>query len=431
MARIWIAQKTQKPDFMDRIIEKKKWTTKKILQYAAISLFVIFLAYIFLLRDRSSRLTVDQTQLTSDKVVLDNFREFIPVDGIVLPRTTIYIDAVLGGTVETKFIEDGASVKEGDMILKLSNANMQLSYMDQETRMYDAINNLQNSRIALEQNKFIRQREITNLQYEIDQVTAEFERAKKLYNDGVYTLKEFEDAKRDFDFSSKQLIISLELQRLDSISAEEQKRQIAASVERMKANLTLLQSNMEKLLVRAPADGVLSSFNVEIGETRGAGERLGQIDLLDGYKMRANIDERYVSRVVQGQEAELDFSGKTYQLYVYKIYTGVTGGAFQVDMLFKDEVPDNIKRGQTIQMRLQFSTPTEALILKRGGFFQQTGGNWVYVIDPSGDYAVKRNIRLGRQNTKFYEVLEGLEEGEVMIVSSYEAFGNKDKLILK
>jgi HlyD family secretion protein len=416
---------------MDRIIEKKKWTTKKILQYAAIAVFVFFILYLFLFLDRSSRLNVEKDQVTISKVTLDKFQEFIPVDGIVLPRTTIYIDAVLGGTVEKKFVEDGAEVKKGDVILQLSNANMQLSYMDQETRMYDAINNLQNSRISLEQNKFLRQKEITNLQYQIDQATIEYQRARKLYDDGVYTLKEFEDAKRDFEFSTKQLSISLDLQRLDSISAEEQKRQIAASVERMKTNLTLLRSNMEKLLVRAPADGVLSAFNVEIGETRSEGERLGQIDIMDGYKMRANIDERYVSRVVQGQEAELDFGGKTYQLYVHKIYTGVTGGAFQVDMLFKDEVPDNIKRGQTIQMRLQFSTPTEALILKRGGFFQQTGGNWVYVVDPSGDYAIKRNIKLGRQNTRYYEVLEGLEAGEDVIISSYDNFGNKDKLVLK
>jgi len=416
---------------MDKIIEKKRWTTKKILQYAAIAVFVFFLAYLFLLRDRTSRLKVEKNQVTIAEVMSDNFQEFIPVDGVVQPRTTIYIDAVLGGTVEKKYIEDGAEVIKGDTILKLSNANMQLSYMDQETRMYDAINNLQNSRISLEQNKFIRQQEITNLQYQIDQVTTEYERAQDLYEEGVYTLKEFQDAKRDFDFSSKQLMISLELQRLDSISAEGQKRQIAASVERMKTNLKLLQSNMEKLVVRAPADGVLSSFNVEIGETRSAGERLGQIDIMDGYKMRANIDERYVSRVNPGQEAELDFSGKTYQLYVSKIYTGVIGGAFQVDMYFVDEVPDNIKRGQTIQMRLQFSTPSEALILKRGGFFQQTGGNWVYLVDPSGDFATKRKIRLGRQNTKFYEVLEGLEPGEKVIISSYDNFGNKDKLVLK
>jgi HlyD family secretion protein len=416
---------------MDRIIEKKKWTTKKILQYAAIALFVFFLLYLFIFLDRSSRLNIEKDQVTIATVTLDNFQEFIPVDGVVQPLTTIYIDAVLGGTVEKKFVEDGAEVKKGDVILQLSNANMQLSYMDQETRMYDAINNLQNSRIALEQNKFMRQKEITNLLYQIDGVKIEYDRATKLYEEGVYTLKEFQDAKRDFEFSSKQLSISLDLQRLDSISAEEQKRQISASMERMKANLTLLRSNMDKLLVRAPADGVLTSFDVEIGETKSEGERLGRIDIMNGYKMRASIDERYVSRVVPGQEAELDFGGKTYQLFVNKIYTGVTGGAFQVDMLFRDEVPNNIKRGQTIQMRLQFSTPTEALILKRGGFFQQTGGNWVYVMDPSGDYAVKRNIKLGRQNTRYYEILEGLEAGEEVIISSYDNFGNKDKLVLK
>jgi HlyD family secretion protein len=416
---------------MDRIIEKKKWTARKIIQYGAIAVFVLFLLYLFIFLDRSSRLNVGKDQVTIATVTLDNFQEFIPVDGVVQPRTTIYIDAVLGGTVEKKYVEDGAEVKKDDVILQLSNANMQLSYMDQETRMYDAINNLQNSRISLEQNKFLRQKEITNLLYQIDQVKSEYDRVTKLYDEGVYTLKEFQDSKRDFEYSSKQLLISLDLQRLDSISAEEQKRQISASVERMKANLTLLRSNMDKLLVRAPADGVLSSFNVEIGETRSEGERLGQIDIMDGYKMRASIDERYVSRIVTGQEAELDFGGKTYQLYVNKIYTGVTGGAFQVDMLFKDEVPVNIKRGQTIQMRLQFSTPTEALILKRGGFFQQTGGNWVYVVDPSGDFAVKRNIKLGRQNTRYYEVLEGLEAGEQVIISSYDNFGSKDKLVLK
>ncbi len=416
---------------MDRIIEKKTWTAKRILQISAIAVFALFLIYLLLFRDRSSRLNVNRSQLTIATVTADKFQEFIPVDGVVQPRTTIYIDAVLGGTVERKYAEDGAKISQGDTILKLSNANMQLSYMDQETRMYDAINNLQNTRIALEQNKYQRQKEITGLLYEIDRVTREWERSQMLYDEGVYTKKQFEDARRDYEFSLRQMNISLELQRLDSISAEEQKRQIAASVDRMKTNLKLLRDNMDKLLVRAPADGVLTSFNVEIGETKSAGERLGQIDILDGYKMRANIDERYVSRVFEGQEAEMDFGGSTYLLYINKIYTGVTGGAFQVEMYFKDEVPDNIKRGQTIQMRLQFSTPADALILKRGGFFQETGGNWVYVVDPSGDYAVKRNIRLGRQNTKFYEVLEGLEAGEQVIVSSYENFGGKDKLVLK
>jgi len=416
---------------MDRIIEKKKWTTQRILTIAAVSVFAFFLVYLLFIRDKRSKLFISADQVTIARVMEDKFQEFIPVDGVVQPMNTVYIDVVLGGTVEKKFVEDGALLEEGDTIVLMSNASMQLSYMDQETRMYDAINNLQNSRIALEQNKFLRQREITNLLYQIDQVKTTFARQNTLFKDSVISVKEFEDAERDYNFTMKQLSISLELQRLDSVSAEEQKRQIDASIGRMRANLSQLRENMEKLIVRAPADGVLTSFDVEIGENIPAGTRIGRIDIMGGYKMRANIDERYVSRVEIGQEAELDFSGESYPLNVSKIYTGVTGGAFQVDMLFAGEQPDGIKRGQTIQMRLMFSSASDALIIKRGGFFQETGGNWIYVVDPSGDYAVKREIRLGRQNTRFYEVLEGLEPGEEVIISSYDSFGSKDKLVFK
>lgn len=416
---------------MDRIIEKKKWTTQRILTIAAVVVFAFFLIYLLFIRDKRSKLFISADQVTIARVLEDKFQEFIPVDGVVQPMNTVYIDVVLGGTVEMKFVEDGALLEEGDTIVLLSNASMQLSYMDQETRMYDAINNLQNSRIALEQNKFLRQREITNLLYQIDQVKTNFARQKTLFKDSVISVKEYEDAERDHNFTMKQLSISLELQRLDSVSAEEQKRQIDASIGRMRANLTQLRENMEKLIVRAPAEGVLTSFDVEIGENIPAGTRVGRIDIMGGYKMRANIDERYVSRVEIGQEAELDFAGETYSLNVKKIYTGVTGGAFQVDMMFAGAQPADIKRGQTIQMRLMFSSASDAMIIKRGGFFQETGGNWIYVVDPSGDYAVKREIRLGRQNTRYYEVLEGLEPGEEVIISSYDSFGSKDKLVFK
>lgn len=416
---------------MDRIIEKKKWTTQRILTIAAVALFAFFLVFLIFLRDKRSKLIINKDQVTISAVMEDKFQEFIPVDGVVQPLNTVYIDAVLGGTVEQKVVEDGALLKKDDIILLLSNAGMQLSYMDQETRMYDAINNLQNSRIALEQNKYMRQKEITNLLYQIDQARKNFSREKALFKDSVISVKEYEDAERDYNFTMKQLSISLELQRLDSLSAEEQKVQIDASVQRMRANLEQLQENMAKLTVRAPSEGILTSFDVEVGENIPAGTRIGRIDIPGGYKMRANVDERYVSRVEIGQEAELDFAGQTFRLAVSKIYSGVTGGAFQVDLQFQDVQPEGIKRGQTIQMRLMFSSPADALIIKRGGFFQETGGNWVYVVDPSGDYAVKREIRLGRQNTRFYEVLEGLRAGEQVIVSSYEGFGNKDKLVFR
>lgn len=417
---------------MDRIIKKKKWTAKKILTIAGISAFALFILYLLFFRDKHSRLYVDSSQLSFATVKLDRFQEFIPVDGVVYPRTTIYIDAVQGGIVEKVFVEDGAILKKGDVILKLLNADMELRYMDQETRMYDAINNLLNSKISLERNKFIRQKEIVQLESEIDKVKIDFERKKQLYKDSLISVQEFEDAERDYHFTVKQLKISIQLQKLDSVSMVEQTGQINSSINRMYNNLDLLKKNLENLLIKSPAAGKLSSFSVEIGETTSAGEHLGQIDVMkDGFKLRANIDERYISTVRIGQEAEFNFAGKTYQLAISKIYTDVTNGSFQVDLQFTGKEPKGIKRGQTVQLRLKFSRPVDAIIIKRGGFFQETGGNWIYVVDVSGDYAVKRDIRIGRQNTNFYEVMEGIEPGEKVIISSYDTFGGKDKLIFK
>ncbi len=416
---------------MDKAIEKKKWTTKKILNIAGISIFLIFILYLLFFRDKRSKLYVDKTQITISSVQADKFQEFIPIDGVVLPKNTIYIDAVQGGFVEKIYVEDGAQLKKGDTILKLSNTNMELGQMETETRIYEAINNLENTKIGLEQNKFIRQSEIVDLQYTIDKSRLDFERKKQLYAEGVYSKKEFEDAQRDYDFTVKQMKISLELKKLDSISAVSRSKNIDATIIRMHNNLGLLKTTIENLYIKAPIEGQLSSFSAEIGETKAAGEHLGTIDLAEGFKLRANIDERYVSRVYIGQVAEFDFAGKTYNLAISKIYTDVTNGSFQVDLFFEGEEPGQIKRGQTLQIRLSFSSPTDAIIVKRGGFFQETGGNWIYIVDGSGEFATKRKIKIGRQNTNFYEVMEGLEPGEQVIISSYDSFGGKEKLVFK
>lgn len=416
---------------MDRVIEKKKWTTRKILNIAAISVFAIFILYLLFFRDKRSKLYVDKSQITIAAVMESKFQEFIPVDGVVFPRNTIYIDAVQGGFVEKVYVEDGALLQKGDTILKLANANMELSLMEQETRIFEAVNNLQNTKIGLEQNKFYRQQEILQLEYQIDQVRIDFERKKKLYQEEVISPKEFEDAKRENDYTIKQLAISIELKKLDSISFQNRSRQIDMTMERMQNNLDMLRANLENLFIKAPTDGQLSSFSVEIGETKTAGEHLGQIDMQDGFKLRADIDERYISRVFIGQEAEFDFAGQTYFLSIGKIYTDVTNGSFQVDLYFEGNEPEQIKRGQTLQLRLSFSSATDAIIVKRGGFFQETGGNWIYIVDASGDFATKRKIRIGRQNTNYYEVMEGLEPGENVIISSYDSFGSKEKLVFK
>ncbi|MBU2553820.1 MAG: HlyD family efflux transporter periplasmic adaptor subunit [Bacteroidetes bacterium] len=417
---------------MDRIIEKRKWTVKKVGYLAVGVLFLAFITYLLFFRDNASKLYVDIHDVTITTVLQDKFQEFIPIDGVVYPKETYFIDAIQGGSVEAIFATDGDMVKKGDTLLKLLNTSMELSYMEQETRMLAEINNLQNTALSLEQNKYIRQKEIVTLEYEIDKTKREFARKVQLYNQGVISEKEFEDAERDNEFTTRQLNISLKLQRLDSLSRESQRADIELSLDRMHDNIRLLRKNMENAYVKAPADGKLSSFNLKIGETKSVGVHLGQIDVPNDFRLEAQVDERYISRVFIGQEAAFDYGGQTYDLYVDKIYTDVTNGSFRVDLFFTDDkAPKAIKRGQTIQVKLKFSSETEAVVIKRGGFFQETGGNWIFVVDPSGDFAVRRNIKINRQNTRFYEVLEGIEPGEQVVISRYDSFRDKEKLIFK
>lgn len=416
---------------MDRALEKKTWTTGRILTLAGVASFSVLLLWMLFFRDSRTKLFIQKEQVTIAEVVEGKFQEFIPVDGILLPRNTVYIDAVQGGVVDEVYVEDGALLKKGDPILKLSNANMELSYMDQETRMYDAINNLANTLISIEQLKYTRQKEITELYYQIDKLKTDFNRKEVFFQDKLISSKEFEDAERDYKHALNQLNISLKLKRLDSISGVRQSQQISSSMDRMHNNLALLRRNMDNMTIKSPGEGKLSSFSVEIGETKTAGEHLGQIDIPGGFKVRANVDERYISRIFEGQEAEFDLGGKVFKLAVNKIYTNVTNGSFQVDLIFAGDEPANIKRGQTLQLRITFSGETDALTIRRGGFYQQTGGNWIYVLDKDGSFAQRRNIKIGRQNLYAYEVLEGLAPGEKVIVSSYESFGDKEKLIFK
>jgi len=416
---------------MDRKIEKKKWTARKIALLASITFLLLLLLYLLFFRDKSSKLHAQRNQLTIAEVSMGKFQEFIPIDGIVLPKTTIYIDAVMGGSVQKIYVEDGAMLNTGDTILKLINTQLELSYMEQETRIFEAINNLQNTKISLEQSKYTRQREIVAVQQQLETIKAEYNRLKKLFTDSLIAAREFEDTERSYRYTIQQLEINRQLQRLDSLSAIRRNKQIDVSMDRLFNNLDLLRTSLGNLYITAPASGQLSSFNIEVGQTAATGVHIGHIDVPGEFKLRANIDERYISRVSTGQEASYEFNGVTYNLSIQKIFTEVTSGSFQVDLVFIDEYPAHVKRGQTLQLRLHFSGETDAIIVRRGSFFQQTGGNWIYVLDPSGEFATRRNIRINRQNTSFYEITEGLQPGEMVIVSSYESFGNKDKIILK
>jgi len=413
---------------MDRIIEKKKWTKKKLILIGCACLFLFFLIYLFFFRDMRSSLNVDKTKLSIAKVEKNKFQEYIYVDGTVQPLRTVFIDAVQGGTVEEIFVEDGAILKKGDVILKLANPSVELDYMNRETQMYDIINNLQNTKLNIEQSKFAKEKEVVDLNYKIDKSKKEFETNSQLYKEKVISTKEYEYIKRDFEMLIKQRDIVLRSQKHDSIYNLIQISQIKSSIERLGKNLILLKENLGNLYIKAPIDGQLSSFNAEIGETKNIGQNLGQIDALEGFKIKASIDEHYLGKVFVGQEADVDYNNKTFTLKVKKIYTKISSGKFDIDLVFSEAPPIDIKKGQSLQVRLKFSGVSDAIIIPKGGYYQETNGNWIYVLDASGKYAIKRTIRTGRQNSEYYEILEGLSVGEEVISSSYDSFGGKDKL---
>jgi HlyD family secretion protein len=414
---------------MDRIIEKKKWPPRKIALLAGAIIFGIFIIYLLFFRDKGSRLYVDENKITIASVQQNSFQEFIPVDGIVQPIVTIYLDAVFGGRVEEIFIRDGAHVNEGDKILRLSNASIEMDYMYRENNLLEVLNNYQNTRLAIERNKFTLERQMADLEYDKDIAVKSFNRKKEFYSKGHISEEEYENAEREFRIAQSRYDIAYRSMQHDSIYTQTQMIQIRESIDRMQENLRMLNRNLENLTISAPISGQLSSFNVERGETKNAGENLGQIDVLDGFKLRARIDERYINRTFVGQPAEFTYAGKIYKLEIQKIYSNITAGAFEVDLHFIEGIPEGIRRGQTLQLRLQFSGVADALIIPRGGFYQQTGGNWIYVVN--GNQAMKRPIRIGRQNIHHYEVLEGLQPGDKVIVSSYDAFGTKDRLIFR
>jgi HlyD family secretion protein len=416
---------------MDKIIKKKKWTTRRIVTIVALSLLAFLIVYLLFFRDKSSRLFVEKDKISIASVQQDSFQEFIPVDGIVQPIVTIYIDAVFGGRVDEIFVRDGATVSQGDPILRLTNATIEKDYMFQENQALEVLNNYQNTQLNLERNKFTLERQMADLEYQKEIATADFKRKSELYKNQHISVEEFEISEREFQIAQRRYDIAYRAMQHDSIYTHTQMVQIKESIDRMQENLRMLNENLKNLTITAPIDGQLSSFHAEIGETRNSGENIGQIDVLDAFKLRARIDERYVNRTHVGQKAQFDYSGQTFYLEIQKIYSNITNGAFEVDLYFTDSVPEGIRRGQTIQLRLEFSGVTDAIIIPRGGFYQETGGNWIYVLDPSGSEATKRNIKIGRQNIHHYEVLEGLNPGEKVIVSSYDMFGGKDRLIFR
>ncbi|MEI7596627.1 MAG: HlyD family efflux transporter periplasmic adaptor subunit [Bacteroidota bacterium] len=415
---------------MDRIIQQKSFFKRR--KTWVLSLLFLLLLVFFCFREENNRVfIVDKNNLLTDNVQKGLFQEFITFDGVVQPLNTVFLDVVLGGRIEKIYIEDGSIINEGDTILKFSNSNVMLDFMNRETQMYDIINNLQNTKLSLEQNQFNRAKELLDLNYQIELKSKDYERKCFLFNSKSISVKEYEESKKEFEYLENQKTIILKAQKNDSLFTCRQIVNIKESVERMNKNLKLLYQNINNMYLRAPIGGKLSSFNVEVGETKNAGENIGTIDEGRASKIRANIDEQYVNKVFIGQNAEFDLMNKIYQLKINKIYTKINNGAFAVDFVFCDTIPNEIKRGQTITVKLKFNCANEALMIKKGGFYQETGGNWVFVVDEDGKSAVKRNIILGKQNSNYFEILDGLKANEKIIISSYSGFEGNDELILK
>jgi len=338
---------------------------------------------------------------------------------------------VAGGRVEYKFIEAGAMVKQGDPILKLNNANLQLDVMYREALSYEQINNARNTRIAIEQNGIAVRGQVADVDYQLQRAVRAYRRDSLLAIKGMVSDLEFKQSRDDYAYWLRRREIARESAEQDSLLRVQQLGQLNASVKRLQANLDLIKRNLEALVVRAPISGQLSALNVEIGQSANPGERLGQIDVLGSYKVRAEIDEYYLSRIKAGQKGEFEFAGQDHPVTVRKVYPEVREGKFGVDMDFDKTPPEGITRGQTVQVRLVLGDASEALLIPRGAFYQNTGGRWVYVVDKSGITAAKRAVTLGRQNPMMVEVLAGLEPGEQVVTSSYDMFGDVDKLVLQ
>ncbi len=415
---------------MDIPLEKKRFTPKKIAMIGGGILLAALLVFILFSSTGNSKLNVERERISINEVKKGNFQENIPVNGVVLPIKTIYLDAMEGGRVEERFVEDGAMMKKGEPIIRLSNTDLELSLVNQETAVYNLLTQLQRTQNASRENTINKLNQLTEVKNSLKEAQRVYKLNKKLYEKGAIGKQDYLESENNYNYQKDRLDLTQRVLEQDSISTKQETKQARESYERTRKALELMRKKVGDLVVRAPVDGQLTALDAEIGQSKAKGERLGQIDVISGYKVRAEIDEHYISRIFNGQRGTFSFNGKSYQLEIRKVYTQVSNGRFQVDMHFVDEIPENVRRGQSLQIKLSLSQEKEAVMVAKGGFFQQTGGNWIFKLSEDGESAYKQPIKLGSQNTEYYEVLEGLEPGDKVITSSYSNFGDIDELVI-
>jgi len=415
---------------VDRKIEKKTWTSKRIITYGGGGLFFIFIFYLLVFADKSSKLNVESERLTISEVKFGQFQEFIPITGTVQPIETFFLDVSEGGRVVQKYVEEGAFVNVGDPIIRMDNAELTLSVIYNQANVFSQINNLRSTRLSMEQNRLNLRSQILDIEYDLIDKKRIYENNKILFEKNLISKIEFDRSKEQYEYAVQKKNLTFETYRQDSLFRAQQIAQLEQSVETLQSNLSVTKTQLENLTVRAPIKGQLTALNAEIGQSIARGENLGRIDVIDSNKVRASIDEHYIARVLPGQKGEFTFAEKSYELIIKTVFPQVTNGRFEVDMHFVGEVPNGIRRGQTLHITLELGELGEAVTIDRGGFYQTTGGQWIFVVDESGGFATKRSIKLGRQNTNSFEVIEGLKPGEKVITSSYDTFGDVEKLVL-
>jgi len=416
---------------MDIPLEKKRGIKKKHIYIGLGIILLLLLIYKAFFAQNISTYRVDANKLTIDTVREGVFYDYISVMGTVEPIATIYLDAQEGGRVEMKIAEEGAMVKKGQVIVRMSNPDLMLSILYSEAQLAEKSNFLRNTRVTMEQEKLQIKREILNLEFDVIRKKRIFDQNTVFYKDSLISRNIFLNSKEDYQFAKRSYELYLERQKQDSIYRTIQVTQMKGNLHNMELNLKLIRQRKESLNVKAPVDGQLTSLDVEVGQSIPKGGRLGQIDILTSYKVVAKIDEHYIDQVRVGLMAILDRNGEEYKLRIRKILPGVRNGRFEVQMVFENKMPENMRTGQTYYIRLQLGNPVKTLLLPRGSFFQSTGGQWIFVVSKDGKSAEKRQIKIGRQNPKYYEVLGGLKPGEKVVVSGYDNFGNNERLVFK
>ena len=416
---------------MDRPLEKKKWNSKRIMTIVGIAGIVGLIGASFYFTSGKSKLNVEADRISIVEIKNGNFQEFIPINGTVLPISSIYLDASVGGRVEEKFVEDGTVLKKGDPIMRLSNTDQELTLVQQETQVLNLLTQSQIAQTNAQQATITNRNQMADVEQAFREAERIYRLNQKLLTEKAIGSQEFEKSKNEYNYQKERVNLTKQILKQDEISNAQKTNQDKQTYQRTQSALELMKRKIGDLIVRAPVDGQLTAFDAEIGQNKNAGERLGQIDVLTGFKVRADIDEHYINRIFPDLQGEFSIGDKTYKLRIKKVYTQVTNGRFQVDMEFINEVPKGIRRGQTLQIRLALSDETKALLLAKGGFYQQTGGNWIFKLDKNGNTAYRVDIQLGRQNPEYYEVIKGLQPGDKVVVSSYETYDKVQELSIK